>query len=125
QWYTAARNQDPAHPPDDAVRQLIERWTQVAGADMGETEGQRQQPLLRELTRWATAGGVKEMARDELDFLAAAWTLARGAKNQARFKRAAFHLAPRIAEIEARRAALPMALGMPHLSRRMAITTSE
>lgn len=124
-WCDSYRENSERRPEYDALRAILDTWTECAAPPAEPSEGYRQQPLLRELIELVAQGGIPHMTRDETDFLVFAWGLAQRAKNPDLRERPMARLVPVIHLLEERREKLDPAPGLPSLSKRIAVVSAE
>lgn len=111
-----------AHQP---LREHFDIWPRVAQLPNAETEGVRQQPILRRLISDVLRGGAGELQRDELEFLYFVWAFATRSVSKNLFERPLSCLESHMAAIEERRNSLEPAAGLPNISRRFGICSAE
>ena len=102
-----------------AALERIDVWLRRYTRPPCDTEGRRSQWLLRDLIDCVRAGDVSALERDELDFLAAAFHLAKRMEDREGCARVRTLLTPYVNEIEIRRKILPSANGLAALSKRL------
>lgn len=105
----------------DRIRTIEELWTGQYALASTLTEGGRVQPLLRMLIDELLAGNLDQLARDELDFLHAAYDLMGRAAQPEDFARPRQYIEQFSEAIARRRAELPPAPGLPAIERRVAV----
>lgn len=124
-WYDSYRENDGISQTYAPLRQALDLWVKCATPMDTETEGWRQQPLLRILIKEAVKGHIGNMTRDELDFLYFAYGLAERANQDDLFDRPLSCLKPYVRDLHERRAALDSAPGLPSLAERIRIFMPE
>ncbi len=102
-----------------AALERIDVWLRRYTRPPCDTEGRRSQWLLRDLIDCVRAGDVSALERDELDFLSAAFHLAKRMEDREGCARVRTLLTPYVNEIEIRRKILPSANGLAALSKRL------
>jgi hypothetical protein len=123
-WCEAYRENEARRAEFERFRALVDAWAKSAAPPAEESEGCRQQPLLRELIELVAQGGVPHMTRDEIDFLVFAWGLAQRASHPELRERPMAKLVPYIRALEERRAQMEPAPGLPSLSKRITLVTA-
>ncbi|HPO12469.1 MAG TPA: hypothetical protein PLI09_03420 [Candidatus Hydrogenedentes bacterium] len=108
-----------------AVQDAIALWLQEAAPRVIETEGRRQQPLLRMLFQELIDGHLEQLLRDELDVLFVLWALMQRCAQKAQFARPIELLTPHIAAVQKRRESEPAAKDMPNVGQRIALFTPD
>ena len=68
-WYDSYREDADIQEQHADLRQTLDRWVRLAVPSDLDTEGVRQEPLLRDLLKELGAGRLPRLGRDELDFL--------------------------------------------------------
>ncbi len=107
-----------------AANAVIEAWLREWSPREIETEGRRQQPLLRALIGELNEGRLDQLMRDELDVLFLAWTLIQRSAQRPVFIRPIECLKPYIAGVQKRRESLEPAPGLPNVGMRLSVYTA-
>lgn len=124
-WYDGHNHNPALQARYDGVRRTLRHWLGNPLTPDTDTEGNRQQPLLRQLMEVLLAGRLVELRRDEIDFLVIAWDLMEKCTDAERFARPITLLAPHLKALQARRAALPPARGIPSLATRILVVHAD
>lgn len=123
-WCESYRENEARREEFERFRAIVDQWAATAAPPAEESEGCRQQPLMRELIDLVAQGGVPHMTRDEIDFLVFAWGLAQRAQHPELRERPMAKLVPFIRALEERRAQMEPAPGLPSLSKRVTLVTA-
>lgn len=124
-WLDSYRDQPEITEPFGALKQKFDVWVSGVTPLREETEGYRQQPLLRELVDELGRGKASELRREELDILYFAHGLVGRTGKPELFERIPAMIEPHLAAIDARRSELPLSPGLGGLGTRMLIYTTE
>jgi hypothetical protein len=122
-WYQSRAHEKGARQEYAHVVAAVERWLTLDQDRPVASEGRRQQWLLRETMEALLTNGPNALTRDELDFLRAAYWLAKKVEPAALYSRLCATLEPHMEAIDARRRSLPVAEGLPALSGRFHVVT--
>lgn len=124
-WLDSYRDQPDVTSPYVPLKQKLDVWVRDVEPSREETEGYRQQPLLRDLAEELTKGHLDKLRREELDILYFAWGLVQRSGKPQLFERIPVMIEPHIKMIDARRDQLPLSPGLGGLSQRIMIYTTE
>lgn len=124
-WCDGFQGEEEKQELCSAASATIETWLQQAAPREVETEGRRQQPLLRALISELNDGRLDQLLRDELDVLFLTWTLIQRSAHRSAFVRPLECLKPYIAGIQKRRESLEPAPGLANVGSRLAIYTAN
>lgn len=116
-WHTSNRDRPKIREMAAGLPEAIELWVEHIPGDTVETEGRRQQPVLREVMGLLLDGRLGAMRRSQLDFLCTAQDLIERAAAPEPLDRVRQLLEPHRRDMRARRKALPLAPGLPDLSK--------
>lgn len=103
------------------LRENFDHWTHTAVPQTPESEGSRQQPILRKLVTDLLRGQLKTLHRDELDVLYFAWGLTKRVENRAMFDRAMQMIDKHIDAIRSARETLPKQPDLPNVTARVGV----
>ena len=109
----------------DKVRAQAEAWGQVIRPAERQTEGCRQQPLLRMMIDELREGRAANLEWDDLTFLCTAYEVMKGAVLQDQFARPLELLQPYLGALRARRDALEKTTLLPNLHQRVAFASEQ
>lgn len=125
-WHDSLRETPEKQAPFKPLLEKAEQWAQVAQPPPRNTEGHRQQPLLRELIGAVQHQGIENLKLDEADFLYFVWTLVQQAGEPPFLRRLAGVLRPFLPMWERRReGVLELSPGLPSIAERMMVFTPE
>jgi len=124
-WFQSYANDPVKQEACAGLQEATELWVAGLAPHEHESEGSRQQPLLRALVDELQDGRLEQLKRDELDFLCIVYDLMQRADGSALFERPSTVLAPHIEVLQARRSALALAPGLPAVSKRICIVMGE
>lgn len=124
-WFDSYRDQPEATEPFHALKQKFDVWVRAVEPLKEETEGFRQQPLLRDLVDEISRGNLMNLIREELDVIHFAWGFMQRTGKPEIFDRFSVMLDPHIKAVSARREELPLCPGIAGLGQRIAIHTTE
>lgn len=114
---------DPAQA--EAIVQQADKWLATSHEEFLTTEGRRHQTLLRELVDRLQNAKAGSMAYDELSLLETIYDFAKRSKAAELFGRVVELLHPFIPAITARRDSLMKTRGLPVLSQRLRVVTTD
>ncbi|MBI2425581.1 MAG: hypothetical protein HYV27_22340 [Candidatus Hydrogenedentes bacterium] len=120
-WYDSYRDDAGVRESYAKLRQVLDAWARHVEPPPQDTEGQRQQPLLRDLIQELIQDRLEYFTRDELDFLYFMVGLARRCGQEHLFDRPLSCVDPYLPTITERREELELVPGVPSLWARMAI----
>lgn len=124
-WLDSYRDQPEITDPFHALRQKFDIWLRTVELTKEETEGYRQQPLLRDLVDEVSRGNTGNLLREELDVVHFAWGFMQRTGKPEIFERFALMLEPHMKAVDVRREELPLCPGMTGLAKRILIYTSD
>jgi hypothetical protein len=124
-WFQSYAGTPVRQETCDGLQNATDLWVREWELPNHESEGSRQQPLLRVLMDEVLGGQFANLARDELDLLCVAYDLMQRAQRAGSFERPINVLRPHIDTLQRRRAGLPSAPGLPTLSERIFVTVAE
>jgi len=124
-WYESHEGDSTVTENYGQLRQIFDHWIREVQAPRTDTEGYRQQPLLRDLITILAEGHVERLARDELDLLYFAVAFARRSGKLDVFRRVLSCTAPHMNSIEHVRKLKSLTPGCPNLGKRLAVATEE
>ena len=122
-WYESYEEDEAMTDRYAALRQAFDHWVREAAPPAADTEGYRQQPLMRELIAELTEGHAARLERDELDVLYFAVALARRSGKLDIFRRVLSCTAPHMKSVERVRKMKALIPGCPNVGKRIAIVT--
>jgi len=120
-WFDSFRNNTEIQNLYAGLKTVFEQWVKVATPPSGETEGYRQQPLLRALISEVVKGNLGHLQRDELDLLYFAKGFAEHTGREDIFERPMRCLNPFLDALVRLREERPLCIGVPNLARRLTI----
>jgi hypothetical protein len=109
----------------ERIPDIVAQWLASAGPGALETEGRRHQTLLRELVDTLQREGAGGLEPDEIGLLNCVLELIHGAATPEHGRRLKELLAPYSAAIQERHAAARMEPGLPILSQKLHVVTTE
>lgn len=118
-WWDSLDDDPAPREPFPAIPSHTGLWVEKVHPPVSNTEGRRQQPLLRMLLDDLQDTGNAALGRSELDVLHSAYELIRRSSAPRLFERISALLEPRIRILSARRSALPPAPALPVLRKRI------
>ncbi|MCC6142315.1 MAG: hypothetical protein IT368_00775 [Candidatus Hydrogenedentes bacterium] len=125
-WRAAASRAGADAARCGEAEQLEKRWRQHFTAVRVESEGARQQPLLRALIDEVQEHGATRLQPEELEYLVQVTLLMEAAPHTAYFARPLSRLRPHLEKIERRREQTPLDdPALPSLSERLQYVTEE
>ncbi len=125
-WHDSHRDTPEKQQPYAPLVKKAEQWARVVAPPTSETEGHRQQPLLRELIDAAQLHGIENLKLDEVDFLYFAWTLTQRAGAPEILERPASLLKQYVPHWQERREdVIELSPGMPSVAERLMVFTPE
>lgn len=125
-WYEGRNGDASAEVPGaEGIPALVDAWLAQPISDPLKTEGRRHQTLLRDLLGELQDARVGSLARDEVEFLIAVYTLAESAEDKQRCKRVHELLTPYIKVVKKRRGILKPVPGLDTLSEKLHVVKSE
>jgi len=124
-WLDSYRNQPEITEPFGALKQKFDLWVSSFTPLKEETEGYRQQPLLRDLIDELGRGNIGSLRREELDILYFAHGLMGRTGKAEIFERMPAMIEPYLAAIDDRRSELPLSPGLAGLGMRILIYTTD
>jgi hypothetical protein len=124
-WYESYEEDEGLTAEFSPLRQVFDRWVREVKPPPADTEGYRQQPLIRELLADLAKGHIARLERDELDLIYFAVNLAKRCGNMDVGGRVVTCVGPYIEEIERIRKNKPLIPGCPNLAKRLAVVTEE
>lgn len=124
-WLDSYRDQPEITEPYLALRQKFDIWVQTVNPPKEETEGYRQQPVLRDLADEVSRGGLPKLRREELDLLYFACAFVQRTGRPELFDRVLAMVEPHLPAIDKRRDELPLGPGLFGLAQRINIYTPE
>ncbi len=122
-WYDSHEGDSDISATYGALRQVFDRWVREVEPPRNDTEGYRQQPLIRELVAELTEGNVARLERDELDLLYFTVAFARRSGKLDIFRRVLSCTAPHMNSIEQLRKKKPLIPGAENLAKRLTVAT--
>lgn len=124
-WYESHEGNEEVTAAYGNVRQAFDTWVRDLIPPPADTEGYRQQPLLRDLIAELTEGHAARLERDELDLLYFAVAFARRSGKLDVFRRILSCTAPHMKSIERIRKIKPIVPDCPNLGKRLAVVTED
>jgi len=124
-WLDSYREQPEVTDPFHALKQKFDIWVRSVDPPKEETEGYRQQPLLRDLIDEISRGNIANLRREELDVVYFAWGFMQRTGKPEIFERFSIMLEPHMKALEAQRSELPLCPGLTGLGQRIAIWTTD
>lgn len=124
-WYQSMGHDSEKRALCQGLEEAADFWVREWEPPNHESEGARQQPLLRALLDEVLGGQLVDLRRDALDFLCIVDDLARRARRSDRLVRPLKVLDPHLDALQRRRVRLAPVVGLPDLSQRMHITAGE
>ncbi|MCF6287084.1 MAG: hypothetical protein L3K26_18140, partial [Candidatus Hydrogenedentes bacterium] len=124
-WFESQSDNDEITNNYGQLRQVFDQWVREVVAPRTDTEGYRQQPLIRELIGELTEGHATRLERDELDLLYFAVGFARRSGKLDIFRRVLSCTAPHMKSIERARNLKPAVPDCPNLGARLAVVTED
>jgi len=124
-WLDSFHDQPEVVEPYAVIRQKLDLWVNTCTPQNEETEGCRQQPLLRVLLDELVQGGISKMRREDLDMLYFSWGLMNRASHNETFQRTISLMEPHIQNINTQREALPISPGIEGLGKRITVITPQ
>lgn len=109
----------------NGLQDTLSDWAAHMTPPNHESEGSRQQPVLRGLVNRLRDGQAASLNRDEIEFLCAVYDLMQRADHPDFFQRPIEALAPFIDQLRRRQADEPLQPGLPRLSQRYMVITGE
>jgi len=122
-WYDSHEGDNDISAAYGQLRQVFDRWVREVEPPRNDTEGYRQQPLIRELVAELAEGNVARLERDELDLLYFTVAFARRSGKLDIFRRVLSCTAPHMNSIEQLRKKKPLVPGAQNLGKRLAVAT--
>jgi hypothetical protein len=124
-WYESHEEDAGITERFSELKQAFDHWVRDAVAPRTDTEGFRQQPLIRELIGELTEGHVSRLERDELDLLYFTVAFARRSGKLDIFRRVLSCTAPYMNSIERVRKKKSLIPGCPNLGNRYAVVDAS
>lgn len=124
-WLDSYRDQPDITEPFGVLKQKFDVWVRACNPLREETEGYRQQPLMRALIDDIQRGQVDKLCREELDVLYFAHGFMHRTGKPELFERMPAFIEPHLKRIDERRNELPLAPGLTGLAQRIQIYTTE
>ena len=112
-WFDSFDKNDPKRMVNGDMRKQLDRWVKCVIAPPDDTQGYRQQPILRRLINAAVQSSLDLLERDELDVLYFAYALALRSKKEHLFKRPMDCIQPYLHILRDVRAELTIDSGLP------------
>ncbi len=124
-WYQSYAGDDERRERCRGLEDAMGLWVNEMQPPNHESEGSRQQPVLRRLVYILQSGRIGELERDELDFLCVIHDLMLRADRPEFFKRPLEALGPYMDALRQRRASLSVKPGLPTLAESIHVLTGE
>lgn len=122
-WYASYLDAPDVRAMYDGLPGKVAAWTSDSQDSGYDTQGARQQPVLRHVLGRLEASSHELLTRDELDFLFHVYELIQRTKHRNVFQRPTALIAPHLAEIRRLRETMKPVRGLPEVLKRVGVAT--
>ncbi len=122
-WYESHQENSEIAETYSSLRQVFDHWVRDVSPPKTDSEGYRQQPLIRDLLGELAEGHVARLERDELDLIYYAVGFARRSGKLDIFRRVLSCSAPYMNSIEQERRQKNVEADCPNLGKRLTVAT--